>query len=113
MRDGRQLGDLVRTDLVVRVVDRWEFNVPSVAAVTAAIGDDVASKPQRVFACRGEEMAWATTVDADDLFCWRTRERIGEIGVRHGHSKCGRLVWVGVARFVTYIWCRRRWRHDQ
>lgn len=113
MRDGRQLGDLVRTDLVVRVVDRWEFNVPAVAAVTAAIGNDVAGEPQCVFTCWGEEMARTTTVDADDLFCRRTRERIGEIGVRHGHSKCGRLVWVGVARFVTYIWCRRRWRHAQ
>jgi len=28
MRDGRQLGDLVRTDLVVHVVDRWELDVP-------------------------------------------------------------------------------------
>jgi len=83
MRDGRQLGDLVRTDLVVRVVDRWEFDVPSVAAVTAAIGDDVAGEPQCVFTCRGEEMAWATTVDADDLFCWRTRERVGQVGVCH------------------------------
>jgi len=89
MRDGRQLGDFVRTDLVVRVVDRWEFDVPTVAAVTAAIGDDVAGKPQCVFSCRGEEMARTTTVDADDFFGWRTCERVGEIGVRHGHFKCG------------------------
>jgi len=67
MRDGRQLGELVRTDLVVHVVERRELDVPTVAAVTAAIGDDVAGEPQCVFTCRGEEMARATTVDADDL----------------------------------------------
>ena len=113
MRDGRQLGDFVRRALCGRVVDRWEFDVPSVAAITAAIGDDVAGEPQCVFSSRGEEMAWTTTVNTDDLFGWRTRERVGEIGVRHGHFKCGRLVWVDVARFVTYMWCRRRWRHAQ
>ena len=103
----------MRSALRGRVVDRWEFDVPAVAAVTAAIRDDVAGEPQCVFAWRGEEMARTTAVDADDLVGRRTRKRVGEIGVRHGHFKCGRLMRVGVARFVTYIWCRRRLRHAQ
>ena len=88
VRDGRQLELFVRRALCSRVVDRWEFDVPAVAAVTAAIRDDVAGEPQCVFAWRGEEMTRTTAVDADDLFGRRTRERVGEIGVGH-RFQCG------------------------
>ena len=36
--------------LVGRVLDRGQFDVPAVAAVSAAIGDDVADEPLAVFA---------------------------------------------------------------
>ena len=85
-----KLDELGRRALRDRVVDRWEFDIPTVATVTAAIRDDVAGEPQCVFAWLGEEMARATAVDADDLFGRWTRKRVGEIGIRHGHFKCGR-----------------------
>ena len=58
-------------ELVGRVLDRGQFDVPAVAAVSAAIGDDVADEPLAVLAGWSEQVARAAAVDADDLFCRR------------------------------------------
>lgn len=76
--------------LVGCILDRGQFDVPAVAAVSAAVGDDVAGEPQCVFARWGEEVAWAAAVDADDLFGRGTGEWIGDVGVGHEY----RPVWL-------------------
>jgi hypothetical protein len=43
-----------------------ENKVPPIEAIATSVGNDITYKPLIVFARRGNEVGWASTVNADD-----------------------------------------------
>jgi len=57
------------------VVVVGQHEVPAVAAVFAAVGDDVARQPLAVLTRLGQQVAAAAAVDADDRGLWLQHTR--------------------------------------